>query len=93
MTLRAPNTPEAAFLVIGALAGVLFILLTPPFGGADEPAHWYRAYQVSEGTFRCLSPSYWEQSCEWSEQWRAGLSLEAVAARYRDLLETLWAGS
>jgi uncharacterized membrane protein len=52
VTLRAPNTPEAAFLVIGALAGVVFILVTPPFGGADEPAHWYRAYQVSEGTFR-----------------------------------------
>jgi len=52
VTLRALNTPEAAFLIIGALAGVLFILVTPPFGGADEPAHWYRAYQVSEGTFR-----------------------------------------
>ena len=52
MTSRAPVTPATAFLVIGAVVGVLFMAVTPPFGGADEPAHWYRAYQVSEGSIR-----------------------------------------
>lgn len=41
---------------------------------------------------RWLSRRYWEESCDWSDRWRAGLSLDAVGARYRDLLETLWAG-
>lgn len=48
MTRRA-FAPEIAFLTIGALAGVLFIVVTPPLRGAEESAHWYRAYQVSEG--------------------------------------------
>ena len=52
VTRRAPVTPSTAFLVIGAVVGVLFMAVTPPFGGADEPAHWYRAYQVSEGSIR-----------------------------------------
>jgi uncharacterized membrane protein len=42
-------SPERIFLAIGLAAGLLTILLTPPFEGADEPAHWRRAYQVSEG--------------------------------------------
>jgi uncharacterized membrane protein len=52
VTGRASVTPATAFLVIGAVIGVLFMAVTPPFGGADEPAHWYRAYQVSEGSIR-----------------------------------------
>ncbi len=48
MTRRA-FAPEIVFLTIGAMAGVLFIVVTPPLRGADESAHWYRAYQVSEG--------------------------------------------
>jgi len=31
--------------------GVLFIVVTPPFQVPDEPNHFFRAYQVSEGEF------------------------------------------
>ena len=41
--------PEQVFLAVGVVAGVLIALLTPPLKGADEPAHLYRAYQISEG--------------------------------------------
>jgi uncharacterized membrane protein len=37
------------FLAIGLVAGVAFVIVTPPFKGADEPAHFYRTYQISEG--------------------------------------------
>jgi Protein of unknown function (DUF616) len=75
-----------------------FVASGVPFAvnGESYSAEYFRArgFDVASplDPDRWLSPSYWEQSCEWSEQWRAGLSLEAVAARYRDLLETLWAG-
>ena len=44
--------PERAFLVLGLCAGMLFLFLTPPMQVPDEPAHLYRAYQVSEGRLR-----------------------------------------
>ncbi|MCX5634369.1 MAG: DUF2142 domain-containing protein [Planctomycetota bacterium] len=31
---------------------MLFVVITPPFQVADEPAHFYRAYQVSEGVIK-----------------------------------------
>jgi uncharacterized membrane protein len=43
------TSPERAFLAVGTVVGLLFVLAAPPFSGADEPAHLYRAYQVSEG--------------------------------------------
>lgn len=43
--------PEKAFLSIGLVFGILFMLVLPPFQVPDEPAHFYRAYQVSEGRF------------------------------------------
>ncbi|NBC39868.1 DUF2142 domain-containing protein [Corallococcus exiguus] len=41
--------PVVAFLVVAAVLGAVLSFLTPPFQVADEPAHFYRAYQVSEG--------------------------------------------
>jgi hypothetical protein len=49
MSRRTLLAPETVFLVIGVAAGVLFIVVTPPLRGADELAHWYRAYQVGHG--------------------------------------------
>jgi len=49
MRSRRGFAPEQAFLAVGIAAGVLIALLTPPLRGADEPAHLYRAYQISEG--------------------------------------------
>jgi uncharacterized membrane protein len=42
--------PERVFLGLAGPLGLFFIVLTPPFQVADEPAHFLRAYQVSEGT-------------------------------------------
>src|SRR5262245_15705789 len=45
-------TSERIFLAVGLVAGLAFSIVTPPFEGADEPAHFYRAYQISEGGWR-----------------------------------------
>ena len=41
--------PEIAFLIIGLVFGVAFLLVTPPFQMGDESMHFYRAADVSEG--------------------------------------------
>lgn len=38
-----------SFVFIGLLFGGLFIAMNPPLWGADEGAHFFRAYQVSQG--------------------------------------------
>lgn len=43
------SSPEKVFLFLGILYGILFLLITPPFQVPDEPNHFYRAYQMSEG--------------------------------------------
>ena len=45
-------TPESVFLAVGLVVGSIFIAVTPPFEGTDEPAHCYRAYQISSGGWR-----------------------------------------
>jgi uncharacterized membrane protein len=40
--------PEKIFLVIAILFGLAFIIATPPFQTADEPAHFFRAFQLSD---------------------------------------------
>ena len=49
--LRMPRriTPEQIFVAVALFAGILCALLTPPFRGADERAHFCRAYQISKG--------------------------------------------
>lgn len=44
------RNPEIAFVWIGAIWGSLFVVYTPPFQVPDENRHFYRAYQLSEGT-------------------------------------------
>lgn len=41
--------PQKAFLFLGIIFGVVFLLLVPPFQINDEPAHYYKAYVVSQG--------------------------------------------
>lgn len=38
------------FLIVGTVAGLAFALLVPPFATPDEATHFFRAYQLSEGT-------------------------------------------
>ena len=40
---------DTRYLLVGLGMGVLYLIVTPPFRVPDEPNHFYRAYQVSEG--------------------------------------------
>ncbi len=39
------------FALIAILFGIVFVSITPPLWGIDEPVHFARAYQVSTGNF------------------------------------------
>src|SRR5262245_7938310 len=43
------DRPVAAFLLLSVVSGLPAIFVTPPFRGADEPAHFLRAYGISRG--------------------------------------------
>lgn len=43
-------TPHKLFAVCATVFGLIFLVLTPPFQTPDEINHFYRAYQISEGT-------------------------------------------
>jgi uncharacterized membrane protein len=45
------RNPLATFLAIGLVVGVYLVCVVPHFAGIDEPAHFYRSYQISTGTF------------------------------------------
>lgn len=51
--LRIFSVPRF-FLVTAFCSGLLLLLLTPPFQAPDEFNHFYKAWQVSEGTFSGL---------------------------------------
>lgn len=40
--------PDFAFGIVALLFGMTMLVITPPFQIPDEPAHFYRSYQVSE---------------------------------------------
>ncbi|MER3433396.1 MAG: hypothetical protein C4288_08190 [Leptolyngbya sp. ERB_1_1] len=46
---RFIKSPERAFLILSLIFGMMFIIALAPFQSPDEPAHFYRAYQLSEG--------------------------------------------
>jgi len=48
LLLRFRLRPEYAFAIISIPFGLAFLYITPPFQTPDEPAHFYRAYEVSE---------------------------------------------
>ncbi|MFC5354287.1 DUF2142 domain-containing protein [Azospirillum himalayense] len=52
-------TPQAIFAVIALAAGLVLCFLTPPYQTADENAHFYRSYQVSEGGWKGEVVSVW----------------------------------
>ena len=41
--------PHHAFLVLGGFFGILMAFITPPALVGDEPNHFFRAYQISDG--------------------------------------------
>lgn len=42
--------PLRTFLVLAIGVGAFLVVAIPWFGGIDEPAHFYRSYQISTGT-------------------------------------------
>lgn len=42
---------EKIFLLLAALFGFLYVFILPPFQSVDENTHFYRAYQISQGSF------------------------------------------
>jgi uncharacterized membrane protein len=48
--LRRFSRPHNAFVIIAFVFGQALVLLIPPFQSADEPYHFFRAYQITEGT-------------------------------------------
>jgi uncharacterized membrane protein len=72
------SRPEFAFACVALLFGAALSLITPPFQAPDEHAHFYRAYQISDGEL--LGVKHRGES--------GGLlpvSLETVAKRFLDL--------
>jgi hypothetical protein len=43
--------PVRTFVVLALCAGGYLLVAVPYFGGIDEPAHFYRTYQISTGQF------------------------------------------
>ncbi|MCK9204701.1 MAG: DUF2142 domain-containing protein [Bacteroidales bacterium] len=41
--------PEWTWLILSPVFGLLFVFITPPFQAPDEPAHFYRTWQITEG--------------------------------------------
>lgn len=49
--MKHPLNAAKSFLFIFLLFGTLMVFLTPPFQVPDEINHFYRAWQVSTGSF------------------------------------------
>jgi Predicted membrane protein (DUF2142) len=47
--LSSTLKPEIVFLYIASVFGFSLLVTVPPFQAPDEPHHFFRAYQVSEG--------------------------------------------
>lgn len=47
--LESISKPQNVFLLLGLFFGLLFVFVTPPALVGDEPNHFFRAYQISEG--------------------------------------------
>ncbi len=41
------SQPHRLYLLLGSVFGLIFLLITPPFGGPDEPAHFERIYEIA----------------------------------------------
>ena len=46
------------FLLISIPLGLLYVIMIPVFAGTDEPFHFFRAYQISQGTITVDNENY-----------------------------------
>jgi uncharacterized membrane protein len=66
---RFPLSPDRFFLLVALLVGGALVFVTPPFQVPDEPAHFFRAWDVSEGRLM-----------RWEQTGRGGSELPASVA-------------
>ncbi len=52
---RPSPSPAKAFLLVALPAGLVLLVLTPPFQVPDESSHLFRAFQIAEGDLRAGS--------------------------------------
>jgi len=45
------TSPARLFLLFSGVFGFTLLVIVPPFGGADEPMHFERTYEVATGNF------------------------------------------
>ena len=43
------DRPHIFFSVIASIFGLIFVFIMPPYQNIDEPSHFYRSYQLSQG--------------------------------------------
>lgn len=43
------SKPYIIFITVALIGGLFFCIITPPLWGLDEPSHFARAYQLSQG--------------------------------------------
>jgi uncharacterized membrane protein len=48
-SFEPPSAPVWTFAIAGLICGILYAIVTPPFGAPDERSHFLRAWYVSEG--------------------------------------------
>ncbi|KAA0235312.1 MAG: hypothetical protein JJLCMIEE_01654 [Acidimicrobiales bacterium] len=47
--LRTFRSAARCFVAVGSIVGLSLVFITPLWAGIDEPGHFYRAYQLTEG--------------------------------------------
>lgn len=52
--------PHKAFSCLALVFGITLVIVNPPFQVPDEPSHYYRIYQLSEGTVKAEKRSEFE---------------------------------
>jgi hypothetical protein len=77
------SSPVAVFIALSLLFGAATVALTPPLRGADEPAHFLRAYAVLTGE---IVPSTFD------DRGRKGVFLPAELHRQMDVYEIALGG-
>lgn len=55
--LNDSNIPKI-FVITASILGIFFIVLSPLFTGSDEHNHYYRIYEITDGTFATPTEEY-----------------------------------
>lgn len=86
--LRTFRSPARCFVVVASVVGLSLVFMTPLWAGIDEPGHFYRTYQITEGR---LIPV--EDSTGIAEGGGACLPVDVVSDVEKGRLDYLAAGA